>query len=125
MGDHRLADQRELLQARRKRVECTLNVKYISTSPANFISEADQEEVGGPDEVHFGRLRSDILRCPIFSWSHSPATYTSDVALFLVILIPLSLVYGYPAQRTDALRGSILVHAGGDISIALGVFSNL
>ncbi len=73
----------------------------------------------------FGKLPSNVLQGLIFSWSHSPVTYTSDIAVFLAILIPLSLVYGYLVQRTGALWSSILVHAGGDVSIALGLFSSL
>ena len=72
----------------------------------------------------FGKLPSNILQGLVFSWSHSPVTYASDIAIFLAILIPLSLLYGYLAQRTGALWASILVHAGGDVSIALGMFSS-
>ena len=73
----------------------------------------------------FGKFPSNLLQGLVFSWSHSPVTYTSDVAVFLAILIPLSLIYGYLVQRTGALWSSILVHAGGDVSIALGMFSSL
>lgn len=76
-------------------------------------------------EPLFGKLPSNILQGLIFSWSHLPVTYTSDIVVFLAILFPLSLVYGYLIQRTGALWGSILVHAGGDVSIALGLFSSL
>jgi membrane protease YdiL (CAAX protease family) len=35
------------------------------------------------------------------------------------------LLWGYITQKTDGLWGSILFHAGMDIPIFLGIFSNL
>jgi membrane protease YdiL (CAAX protease family) len=51
--------------------------------------------------------------------------YTADQYLFLAILFPLALAWGYIMQKTDSLWGSILFHAGMDIPIMLGIFSNL
>ncbi len=73
----------------------------------------------------FGRLPSNLLQCLIFTWGHSPVTYSTDIVIFLAILAPLSFALGYVMQRTGALWGSILIHAGADVSIALGMFSSL
>jgi membrane protease YdiL (CAAX protease family) len=43
----------------------------------------------------------------------------------MLILFPLALLLGYLAQKTDALWASILLHAGMDIPVFLGIFSNL
>ena len=37
----------------------------------------------------------------------------------------LALAWGYVTQKTDSLWGAILFHAGMDIPIMLGIFSNL
>jgi membrane protease YdiL (CAAX protease family) len=50
--------------------------------------------------------------------------YTADQYLFLAILFPLALAWGYIMQKTDRLWGSILFNAGMDIPIMLGIFSN-
>jgi membrane protease YdiL (CAAX protease family) len=79
----------------------------------------------GSFEPLFGRRASNLLQCLIFTWSHTPVTYASNIVAFVAILFVLGLVYGYLIQRTGGLWGSILVHAGGDLSIFLGMFSNL
>jgi membrane protease YdiL (CAAX protease family) len=56
---------------------------------------------------------------------HGSVTYTASNAIFLAILFPLALVWGYVMQKTDSVWGSILFHAGMDILIFLGIFSGL
>jgi membrane protease YdiL (CAAX protease family) len=46
------------------------------------------------------------------------------MVLFLAILFPHTLVWGSIMQKTDRVWGSILFHAGMDIPIFLGIFSN-
>jgi membrane protease YdiL (CAAX protease family) len=60
----------------------------------------------------------------VFTVLHRAAYYTANEYLFLAILLPLALAWGYIMQKTDALWGSILFHAGMDIPIILGIFSN-
>jgi len=76
-------------------------------------------------EPFLGKLLSNCLVALVFTVLHRGASYTSDEMLFLVILTPLALAWGYIVQKTDSLLGSILFHAGMDIPIFLGIFSNL
>jgi len=72
----------------------------------------------------FGQFLSNLMIAIIFTAIHGAATYTSDQYIFLAILFPLALAWGYIMQKTDAVWGSILFHAGMDIPIILGIFSN-
>jgi len=76
-------------------------------------------------EPFFGRFFSILLVAFVFTLLHGTVTYTSDMRMFLVVVFPLALAWGYVMQKTDGLWGSILFHAGMDIPILLGIFSNL
>jgi membrane protease YdiL (CAAX protease family) len=76
-------------------------------------------------EPLFGRLTSNFLIAFVFTGLHLFASYTSDQYLFIAILFPLALAWGYIMQKTDSVWGSILFHAGMDIPIMLGIFSRL
>ena len=76
-------------------------------------------------EPFYGRFLSNLLIVFVFTGLHQGATYTSDQYLFLVVLLPLALAWGYIMQKTDSLWGSALFHAGMDIPIMLGIFANL
>ena len=52
-------------------------------------------------------------------------TYTSDSSTFFVIVLILGLAWGYIIQRTDSLLAAILFHAGADVVLVIGFFSNL
>jgi uncharacterized protein len=73
----------------------------------------------------FGKLLSNFLIVFIFTLLHRGAGYSSSDLIFLAVLIPLALAWGYIMQKTDSIWGSILFHAGMDIPIMLGIFSNL
>jgi uncharacterized protein len=73
----------------------------------------------------FGKFFSNLIIMLIFTLLHGSVTYTSDVYLFLAIVVPLALAWGTIMQKTDSIWGSILFHAGMDIPIMLGIFSNL
>jgi membrane protease YdiL (CAAX protease family) len=73
----------------------------------------------------FGKFISNLLIVFVFTLLHRGATYTSNDYLFLAVLVPLALAWGYVMQKTDSVWGSILFHAGMDIPIMLGIFSNL
>lgn len=45
--------------------------------------------------------------------------------IFLAVTFPLALALGYLMHKTDSAWGSILLHAGMDIPIMLGIFSEL
>jgi len=76
-------------------------------------------------EPFFGKIFSNLMIAFVFTVIHGSVSYTADQYLFLVILFPLVLAWGYIMQKTDSLWGSILFHAGMDIPIMLGIFSNL
>ena len=76
-------------------------------------------------EPFFGKFASNFLVALVFTVIHGTVSYTADQYLFLAILFPLALVWGYLMQNTEGVWSSILFHAGGDIAIILGIFSNL
>lgn len=76
-------------------------------------------------EPFFGKFLSNLLIAIVFTVLHKGSTYTSNEYIFLVILTPLALVLGWIMQKTDSVWGSILFHAGIDIPVFLGIFSNL
>jgi len=76
-------------------------------------------------EPFFGQIISNFMIAFVFTVIHGAANYTADQSLFLAILFPLALAWGYIMQKTDSLWGSVLFHAGMDIPIMLGIFSNL
>jgi len=76
-------------------------------------------------EPFFGKILSNCLVALVFTVMHKGVSYTGSEYLFLVILVPLALAWGYLVQKTDSVLASILFHAGMDIPIFLGIFSNL
>jgi membrane protease YdiL (CAAX protease family) len=71
-----------------------------------------------------------LLQALIFSLSHSVAgigimQYTPYISVLVVATFLLGLVLGYVMRRTDSVIGPILLHAGTDIPIFIGIFSNL
>lgn len=76
-------------------------------------------------EPFFGKFVSNLMVALVFVALHGVATYSSDRYFFLAVTFPFALLWGYVMQKTDGIWGSILFHAGMDISIMLGIFSNL
>lgn len=77
-----------------------------------------------------GNGSSVLLQALIFSLSHSVAgigitQYTPYISALVVATFLLGLILGYVMRRTDSIVGPILIHAGTDIPIFIGVFSNL
>ena len=73
----------------------------------------------------FGRFLSNFLIMFVFTALHKGADYASNDFIFLAAVVLLALAWGYITQKTDSLWGAILFHAGMDIPIMLGIFSNL
>jgi membrane protease YdiL (CAAX protease family) len=73
----------------------------------------------------FGKFLSNLLIVFVFTMLHQGANYTSSDLGFLAVLFPLALAWGYVMQKTDSIWASILFHAGMDIPVILGIFSNL
>ncbi len=76
-------------------------------------------------EPFAGKFLANFLVAIVFTLIHGAATYTADMYLFLAVVFPLALAWGWITQKTGAVWGSILFHAGMDIPIMLGIFSNL
>jgi membrane protease YdiL (CAAX protease family) len=81
-------------------------------------------------ETKLGPKTSNLLQAIIFSLSHSVAglgltAYTPYIWALVVFTFVLGLAWGYIMQRTDSLLGSVLFHAGTDIPVFFGIFSNL
>ena len=72
-----------------------------------------------------GADSSNLLQSIIFSLAHLGTQYTPFILIFLVITFFLGLGFGAVMQKTNSLLGSILFHAGTDISVVLGYFSNI
>lgn len=60
-----------------------------------------------------------------FVLMHASASYFTQPVIFLGATFLLALGWGATMQKTDSWWGSVLFHAGMDISILLGMFSNL
>ena len=76
-------------------------------------------------EPFVGKFLSNLMVAMVFTLLHGLSTYSVDQMLFLFILFPLALMWGYIMQKTDSIWGSVLFHAGMDIPIMLGIFSTL
>ena len=76
-------------------------------------------------EPFFGKLLSNSLIAFVFTSLHSFANYTSEMTIFIAVVTLLAILWGYIMQKTSSALASILFHAGVDISIMLGMFSNL
>jgi hypothetical protein len=81
-------------------------------------------------ETKLGLKTSNLLQAIIFSLSHSVAgigfnAYTPLIWILVIFTFSLGLAWGYIMQRTDSILGSILFHAGTDIPVFIGIFSNI
>lgn len=76
-------------------------------------------------EPFFRKLLSNILVAFVFTSLHSFANYTSEMTIFIAVVTLLAILWGYIMQKTNSALASIFFHAGMDISIMLGMFSNL
>ncbi len=67
---------------------------------------------------------TNLLQALPFAVAHLGETYSPLLIVFFVIVFLLGLGFGALAQKTNSLIGSILFHAGTDIPVILGIFSN-
>lgn len=72
-----------------------------------------------------GKFGANLLVAIVFTLIHGFTAYSADNLIFVAILFPLALAWGWVMQKTEGVWGSILFHAGMDIPIMLGIFSNL
>jgi len=81
-------------------------------------------------ESKLGLKTSNLLQAIIFSLSHSVAgvglnAYTPFIWVLVIFTFSLGLAWGYIMQRTESVLGSILFHAGTDVPVFIGIFSNI
>jgi len=76
-------------------------------------------------EPFLGRFATNLVIAIPFTLMHTGVEYTASLLVFIGMLFPLSLAWGWLLQKTDSLWGSVLFHAAMDIPIVLGLFSNL
>lgn len=79
----------------------------------------------GKMEPFLGKFATNLVIAIPFSLMHAGVNYTSDSLMFLAILLPLSLAWGWVMQKTNSIWGSILFHAAMDIPIVVGIFSTV
>ena len=72
-----------------------------------------------------GKFGANLLVAIVFTLIHGFTDYSVDNLIFVAILFPLALLWGWLIQKTEGVWASILFHAGMDIPIMLGIFSNL
>lgn len=75
-----------------------------------------------PFEEHLGAHGANLCIALFFTLAHAPVQYVPDIAQFLAGLFVLAWAWGFIIQRTNALWGSVLFHAGADLIIILGIF---
>jgi membrane protease YdiL (CAAX protease family) len=51
-------------------------------------------------------------------------SYAPDMVVFLVVLLGLSIAWGWLMQKSGSLWGSVLFHAGADLMIILPIFGS-
>jgi len=73
----------------------------------------------------FGNFLPILMVAFVFTLLHNGVNYSSNNAIFIVAVTLLALAWGYVMQKTDGIWASVLFHAGMDIPIMLGIFSNL
>ncbi|MBN2665843.1 MAG: CPBP family intramembrane metalloprotease [Bacteroidales bacterium] len=74
-------------------------------------------------EPALGKAGSNIMIGVVFSGIHLLTSYSSDRYIFVAVLFPFALLWGYLTQRTGNILVSALFHAGMDIPVMTGIFS--
>jgi membrane protease YdiL (CAAX protease family) len=76
-------------------------------------------------EPFLGKNLSNILTAMVFTLMHTQVTYAQQMLQFLLIVLTLSLVWGYLIQKTNSLWGAVLFHAAADCLIIFGAFTSM
>lgn len=72
-----------------------------------------------------GPRLANLLTALVFAIGHAGVRYTADILTFMAITFVFALVWGYVMQKTDALWGSVLFHAGADTVIIIGILAGV
>lgn len=76
-------------------------------------------------EPFLGKGLSNLLTAIVFTLMHTQVTYTQQMLQFLLIVLTLSLVWGYLIQKTNSLWGAVLFHAAADCLIIFGAYASM
>lgn len=76
-------------------------------------------------EPLLGTLLSNLATALVFAIGHAGVTYTSSILPFIAMAFIFALIAGFVMQKTDALWGSALFHAGADVVIMIGIFAGV
>jgi uncharacterized protein len=76
-------------------------------------------------ESFLGKGPSIILTAIVFALMHTQVTYAAQMIQFLVIVLVLSLIWGFLIQKSDSLWGAVLFHAAADCLILFGAFASI
>jgi membrane protease YdiL (CAAX protease family) len=76
-------------------------------------------------ETLLGAPLANFLAAFIFAAGHAGVTYSSDILVFVAIALVFALGWGYLMQKTGALWGSALFHAGADTLLIIGIFAGV
>jgi membrane protease YdiL (CAAX protease family) len=72
-----------------------------------------------------GAPLANVLTGFVFAVGHAGVTYTAGILVFVAITFVFALVWGYLMQKTGALWGSALFHAGADTLLIIGILSGI
>lgn len=70
-----------------------------------------------------GPRLANLVTALVFTIGHAGVTYTADILMFMAVTLAFALLWGYITQKTGALWGSALFHAGADVIIIIGIFA--
>lgn len=76
-------------------------------------------------ENFLGKGLSNVLTAIVFAIMHTQVTYAAEMIQFLVIVLVLSLIWGFLIQKSDSLWGAVLFHAAGDCLIIFGAYASM
>lgn len=79
----------------------------------------------GRYEPLIGKWLAILSTALAFTLAHMQVTYAPNLWFFLLVLLGLSIAWGWLMQKTESLWGSALFHAGADLLVILPIFSSL
>ncbi len=74
-------------------------------------------------ERFLGKPLANLVAALAFTLLHAQVTYVPETAIFLLILFPLALAWGWLMQKTGSLWGVALFHAGADCLLIFGIYA--
>ena len=60
-----------------------------------------------------------------FTLAHMQVRYAPDIIVFMMVLLGLSIAWGWLMRKSNSLWGSVVFHAGADLLIILPIFKEL